>query len=72
MSLFWQDWLALKDAINRHIFNHDMRFQGMTYEQALPYLTNEVNKLTVVEFESYIKQHGIKREVKPCQDDTAA
>lgn len=65
MSLFWKDWLALKEAIKWQLFNHDMNYQRMSFEQAQPYLTHEINKLTVPDLENFIKTHGIKTKETP-------
>ena len=60
MALFWKDWLKLKKAIQRAMFNHDMRYQGMSYDQAKPYLTAQLNKLAVTDLERFMQIHGIR------------
>lgn len=63
MSLFWKDWLSLKNAVKRCMFNQDMRYQGMSFEQAQPYLEAEFNKFSVPDLEQYVQHHGLKTKL---------
>lgn len=64
MSLFWKDWIALKEAVKRHMFNDQMRFQGMIFEQSHPYLDAEISKMSVPDFERYVALHGLNPAVR--------
>jgi len=59
MTLFWKDWLELKKAVMRAIFNHDIRFKRISFEQALPYLRTEFDRMTIPELEKTVEKYGI-------------
>lgn len=58
MCICLRDWPEIKELIKRRMFHADMRYRGMSYEQAIPYLSAELNKLTVSDLETFLTNTG--------------